>query len=136
MKARRKVVPWGTATILALSILVALAQQHSPPAQAQAADDEAQPAEPPPPSFEPPVIGPVGEQRFSLAPSDPGALTHADLSDLEKEAMDVAASIHEAEHPAEAVAGWSAISRQAAEQAAIRRAEYEAGIRMADLGVE
>jgi hypothetical protein len=67
----------------------------------------------------------------------PGSLDPSGARAAEKEATDVAASIHEAEHPPEAVAGWSAIAQQHAEQAAIRRAEYEAGINgLADLGVE
>jgi hypothetical protein len=106
------------------------------PARAQAADDPAG-DEPPAPTFEPEVIGPQGPARFSLAPADPGAVAYEDLSDLEKEATDVAASIMEAEHPPESVAGWSAIARQHAERAAVRRAEYQAGLTgMSDLGVE
>jgi hypothetical protein len=135
MPVRRKLASWSASIILGASLLLAIAQQHSPPAQAQDATQEAAATDPSPDA---PTIGPFGAQRFSLAPSDPGSVPYSALSDPEKEATDVAASIHDAETPPEAVAGWSAISQQYAEQAAVRRAEYEAGLAgiSTNLGVE
>jgi hypothetical protein len=126
------------AGVLAVCLLgvVMMTGDRPRPARAEAADDPAG-DDAPAPLFEPQVIGPQGPSRFAPSPADPGALAYDDLSDLEKEATDVAASIMEAEHPPESVAGWSAIARQHAERAAVRRAEYQAGLTgMSDLGVE
>jgi hypothetical protein len=137
MPARRKLMSWSAASILAVSILFALANHQPPSARAQDAadDDESEPTEQGTEGTV--VVGPQGTARFSRAPADPGAVNYADLSQLEKEATDMAASIMEAEQPPESVAGWSAISHQYAEKAAVRRAEYEAGLSgTSDLGVE
>jgi hypothetical protein len=135
MTARRSLGAGVLAVCLLGTVLVLGGDQ--PPARAQEADHDpddtgAEPA----PAFEPPVIPPQGEQRFSPAPSGgAAAVVFDDLSTLEQDVTAQARELIEAGQPPSSVAGWSAISRQHAERAAVRRAEYEAGV-TGDVGVE
>src|SRR5687768_7581976 len=86
MVARRRLMSWGSVLVFGATLLLALAQQQSRPAQAQdpGGDDEEEP-DPGAPAFEPPAVGPAGNQRFSLAARDEGAVPLESLSAPERE---------------------------------------------------
>jgi hypothetical protein len=137
MMARRSMGA-GVLAVCLFGTMLVLGGDQPRGARAQEADDDPDVADADPtPAFEAPIIGPMGAQRFSLAPSGgaEGAVAFDELSGPEQEATDQAAEILAAGQPAASVAGWSAISRQHAERAAVRRAEYEAGV-TGDVGVE
>ncbi len=137
MTARRSLGAGVFAVCLMVGMLI-LGGDRSPPAQAQVAEDPVGDEAPAPVGTEGTVVyGPVGAQRFAPAPSGgTEAVAFDDLSGIEQEATDQAAEILEAGQPPESVTGWSAIARQHAEQAAVRRAEYEAGLAGMPDGVE
>jgi hypothetical protein len=138
MPARHKLASWIAALLFGASILAALGQNQAPSAQTQDADggDEPDRIEAEGATFEAPVVGPSGPQRFAPASGGgPEAVAFDDLSGAEQEATDQAAELLEAGQPKSSVAGWSAIAREHAEKAALRRAEYEAGV-SGDVGVE